>query len=670
MTTEGLPAVVVTPSAVADEGTTSNSADPAALRRQVSETLSPEMERRASAASGAAGDQTTDNPQIRQEKLMQLRRAMKKSLRACLGKLELFRKQLSQFASEQQALDSMDLCRKLLDAAKILLDFPGAEEPATTDLAKPLDDNDKMELFRRKFDLACADVHSKLANIRDYALSMESFNKAVALAIVVRKLSACFDDFPQPAGEEKSIPSPPTQPLPPLPAQQQQQQQPLDPELRNPHLSSKLLDRNRLTINRALAAQLSAVTDSLRETSKVSLLNERIAELDQPDQYRRRIMQERLATKEEPLVDGLIRTDKGYRIDAGTATAEPSRPLLLLEPAQFALTYCEQFYPREHVNFLARPLDSRESSSPCALSLFWDRRAEHVLCNALVRTKKADTLLKFREPVGRKGTSGETRAEDVLKWFKKAHPQYAQYAFTQVRDHALCEQLREFETKQLLTQFKFGILYATQGQGANEDQMYNNVSGSAGYEDFLLMLGNKIELSGWNRFRAGLDAQGNAATGTHSLYTDWHGFEIMFHVSTFLPYMQNCDQQVERKRHIGNDIVVLVYHDSDTVFDPSCFKSQFNYVFIVVRPDRSAAASGGVTHYRVAAAMRNNVSSFPPYSPHDYSFPRGEYLRDFILTKLVNAELAALKTAEFTSKSAWTRKGNMNRMVQGYCPQV
>ncbi|KAG7246671.1 hypothetical protein CRUP_027692, partial [Coryphaenoides rupestris] len=34
------------------------------------------------------------------------------------------------------------------------------------------------------------------------------------------------------------------------------------------------------------------------------------------------------------------------------------------------------------------------------------------------------------------------------------------------------------------------------------------------------------------------------STGTHSLYTAYQDYEIMFHVSTMLPYMPNNPQQV------------------------------------------------------------------------------------------------------------------------------
>jgi len=66
-------------------------------------------------------------------------------------------------------------------------------------------------------------------------------------------------------------------------------------------------------------------------------------------------------------------------------------------------------------------------------------------------------------------------------------------------------------------------------------------------------------------------------TGTHSVYTLYRGFEVMFHVSTLLPFFPDDAQQVERKRHLGNDVVILLFSEGENKpFDPSIIRSQFN----------------------------------------------------------------------------------------------
>lgn len=58
----------------------------------------------------------------------------------------------------------------------------------------------------------------------------------------------------------------------------------------------------------------------------------------------------------------------------------------------------------------------------------------------------------------------------------------------------------------------------------------------------------------------------------------------MFHVSTLLPYTENDPQQLQRKRHIGNDIVAIVFQEGNTPFAPDMIASHFLHAYIVVQP--------------------------------------------------------------------------------------
>lgn len=72
-------------------------------------------------------------------------------------------------------------------------------------------------------------------------------------------------------------------------------------------------------------------------------------------------------------------------------------------------------------------------------------------------------------------------------------------------------------------------------------------------------------------------------TGKESYYTVYAGHEVMYHVSTMLPYSKDNPQQLERKRHIGNDIVNIVYTDDPNAidsFNPNCIRSQFTRKFL------------------------------------------------------------------------------------------
>lgn len=51
----------------------------------------------------------------------------------------------------------------------------------------------------------------------------------------------------------------------------------------------------------------------------------------------------------------------------------------------------------------------------------------------------------------------------------------------------------------------------------------------------------------------------DGTTGEESVWTQFEGHEIMFHVSTMLPFVHGQKQQLERKRHIGNDVVNIIF---------------------------------------------------------------------------------------------------------------
>jgi hypothetical protein len=72
----------------------------------------------------------------------------------------------------------------------------------------------------------------------------------------------------------------------------------------------------------------------------------------------------------------------------------------------------------------------------------------------------------------------------------------------------------------------------------------------------------------------------------------------MFHVSTLLPYYPRDEQQVERKRHLGNDIVVIVFLEPGAQFTPRLMTTQFN---------RTATSTSLFAHRTRAHQMSNEV---------------------------------------------------------------
>ncbi|XP_074218363.1 GTPase-activating Rap/Ran-GAP domain-like protein 3 isoform X3 [Camelus bactrianus] len=213
--------------------------------------------------------------------------------------------------------------------------------------------------------------------------------------------------------------------------------------------------------------------------------------------------------------------------------------------------------------------------------------------------------------------------------------------------------------------FKFGVLFAKDGQ-LTDDDMFSNEIGSDAFQKFLNLLGDTITLKGWTGYRGGLDTK-NDTTGIHSVYTVYQGHEIMFHVSTMLPYSKENKQQVERKRHIGNDIVTIVFQEGEEpspAFKPSMIRSHFTHIFALVRYDQQN------DNYRLKIFSEESVPLFGPPLPSPPVFTDHQEFRDFLLVKLINGEKATLETPTFAQKRRRTLDMLIRSLYQDLMPDL
>ncbi|XP_041827409.1 signal-induced proliferation-associated 1-like protein 1 [Melanotaenia boesemani] len=222
------------------------------------------------------------------------------------------------------------------------------------------------------------------------------------------------------------------------------------------------------------------------------------------------------------------------------------------------------------------------------------------------------------------------------------------------------EQLMKLDEQGLSFQVKVGVMYCRAGQ-STEEEMYNNETAGPALEEFLQLLGEKVRLKGFTKYRAQLDTKTDS-TGTHSLYTSYKDYEIMFHVSTLLPYTPNNRQQLLRKRHIGNDIVTIVFQEPGAhPFTPRAIRSHFQHVFIVVRVHNPCSDN---TCYSVAVTRSQDVPSFGPPIPKGVTFPKSTVFRDFLLAKVINAENAAHKSDKFGAMATRTRQEYLRDLAE------
>ncbi|NXS06482.1 SI1L3 protein, partial [Neodrepanis coruscans] len=154
------------------------------------------------------------------------------------------------------------------------------------------------------------------------------------------------------------------------------------------------------------------------------------------------------------------------------------------------------------------------------------------------------------------------------------------------------------------------------------------------------------------------------STGTHSLYTTYHGYEVMFHVSTMLPFTPRNPQQLLRKRHIGNDIVTIVFQEPGArPFSPRALRSHFQHIFIVVRVHEPCTPN---TAYSVAVVRPEETPPFGPALAAGQRFLGGAGLRPFLLAKAINGENAAARGGRLGAMAARTRRQYLQELLRAH----
>uniref|UniRef100_A0A3B4AI82 Rap-GAP domain-containing protein n=1 Tax=Periophthalmus magnuspinnatus TaxID=409849 RepID=A0A3B4AI82_9GOBI len=216
-----------------------------------------------------------------------------------------------------------------------------------------------------------------------------------------------------------------------------------------------------------------------------------------------------------------------------------------------------------------------------------------------------------------------------------------------------------FDEHVISNNFKFGVIYQKFGQ-TTEEELFGNMDESPAFVEFLEFLGHKIELHDFKGFRGGLDVT-HGQTGTESVYTNFHNKEIMFHVSTKLPYTEGDSQQLQRKRHIGNDIVAIVFQEENTPFVPDMIQSNFLHAYVVVQVENACTSN---VIYKVSVTARDDVPFFGPALPDPAIFKKGPEFHEFLFTKLINAEYACYKAEKFAKLEERTRSALLETLYE------
>ena len=146
--------------------------------------------------------------------------------------------------------------------------------------------------------------------------------------------------------------------------------------------------------------------------------------------------------------------------------------------------------------------------------------------------------------------------------------------------------LAAFDRNPTVDGYKMGVIYVGESQG-DEVSILSNTMGSPDFDDFLAGLGTQVPLEGAKFNTQGLT---NEQDGLYTYAWRDRVSEIVYHIPTLMPTNLEDDPKcVNKKRHIGNDFVNIIFNRSGKTFKFDTFPSQFNYVNIVIVPASRAS---------------------------------------------------------------------------------
>jgi len=255
-------------------------------------------------------------------------------------------------------------------------------------------------------------------------------------------------------------------------------------------------------------------------------------------------------------------------------------------------------------------------------------------------------------------TSEESK--NTIKSIKAKYPIFDKIKFQKVKKQQIKNDLADFERTELQDYncYKFGVIYVNDQQSENE--IFSNRDGSKDWEEFLDYIGEKVKLKGFTMYSGGLDTKRDSY-GTHSIYEKHKSFEIMFHVSTLLKFDdENC---INIKKHIGNDIVLIIFKDGNFPFDTSIINSKFNHSYVIIEKIKNNERH---TSYNMVVATKPGIKTSTPILPNPPIFRKNLAFKDFLLTKCINLERVALNSPALNKIKTVNRKAHLLNIAEKY----
>lgn len=148
---------------------------------------------------------------------------------------------------------------------------------------------------------------------------------------------------------------------------------------------------------------------------------------------------------------------------------------------------------------------------------------------------------------------------------------------TNIKAITVLDYIPPFETHTI------GVLYVGPGQCNSETEILKNRFGSMRYAEFLRNLGTLVAIKDAKEHNLFINMESGDDGNFTYIWTD-DIVQVTFHVATLMPNKAKDPNCTEKKKHIGNNFVTIVYNESGEDYNLNTIRGQFNYACVIVQP--------------------------------------------------------------------------------------
>jgi len=160
---------------------------------------------------------------------------------------------------------------------------------------------------------------------------------------------------------------------------------------------------------------------------------------------------------------------------------------------------------------------------------------------------------------------------------------------------------------------KIGLVYVKDGQENERSMLRNEEPDSSNlYQEFVRGMATIAPIARHCGYVGGLDRSGSV--GTTLPYWRNAMNELVIHEVTRMPTIHKDPQQILKKRHVGNDIIHVIWSEHSRDYKPQTIVSQFNDAHIMIFP-----LPNGL--FRIRVAQKREVAPFGPLI-HNMAVPK------------------------------------------------